>query len=151
MARNTSGLEAHLGYWLRFVSNHVSHAFRLKVEGHGVTVAEWVVMRTLFDAGAVNPSRIAERIGMTRGAISKLVERLAGKKLVICRAGKPDRRFQTVALSPAGWRLVPVLAALADQNDREFFGRLGKRERENLFAILASIVRDRGLKEVPVE
>ena len=37
-----SALDAHLGYWLRAVSNHVSHAFKTKVERHGVTVAEWV-------------------------------------------------------------------------------------------------------------
>jgi hypothetical protein len=42
---DVSQLEAHLGYWLRAVSNHVSHAFKMKVETHGVTVAEWVVLR----------------------------------------------------------------------------------------------------------
>ncbi len=44
---DVSTLEAHLGYWLRYVSNHVSHAFALKVAAHGVSVAEWVVMREL--------------------------------------------------------------------------------------------------------
>lgn len=44
-----SALNAHLGYWRRFVSNHVSQAFKVKVERHGVTVADWVVMRALFD------------------------------------------------------------------------------------------------------
>ena len=27
---SVSELEAHLGYWLRFVSNHVSHSFQKK-------------------------------------------------------------------------------------------------------------------------
>ena len=27
-----SPLEAHLGYWMRFISNHVSHAFSRKLE-----------------------------------------------------------------------------------------------------------------------
>ncbi|MEI9903207.1 MAG: hypothetical protein WDN06_03970 [Asticcacaulis sp.] len=49
-----SHLEAHLGYWMRFVSNHVSQAFARKVEAHGVTVAEWVVLRELFE-GAMPP------------------------------------------------------------------------------------------------
>jgi len=31
-ASNVSALEDHLGYWLRYVSNQVSHAFSLKVE-----------------------------------------------------------------------------------------------------------------------
>jgi DNA-binding MarR family transcriptional regulator len=118
-----SSLETHVGFWLRFVSNHVSHAFKLKVEAHGVTVAEWVVLRALFDTDDVNPSEIAQRLGMTRGAISKLVDRLVAKRLVKCTADSSDRRFQSLILTPAGRKLVPVLAALADQNDAEFFGK----------------------------
>ena len=44
-----SDLTDHLGYWLRFVSNHVSQAFASRVAAHGVSVAEWVLMRQLFD------------------------------------------------------------------------------------------------------
>ena len=66
-----SALESHLGYWLRYVSNQVSHAFAPKVQARGVTVAEWVVLRERYDK-EVRPSALAERLGMTRGAISKL-------------------------------------------------------------------------------
>jgi hypothetical protein len=38
--RKISELEKHVGYWLRFVSNHVSYAFMQKVEATGVTIAE---------------------------------------------------------------------------------------------------------------
>src|SRR5271170_5663828 len=90
-----SSLQTHLGFWLRFVSNHVSHVFALKVESHGVTVAEWVVLRALFDAGQVNPSEIAQTLDMTRGAISKLVDRVVAKRLVKCAVEKGDRRYQS--------------------------------------------------------
>ena len=82
MASPISQLDDLLGYWMRFVSNHVSHAFRLKIESRGVTVAEWVVMRALFDQEPANPSQLAERIGLTRGAVSKLVDRLVTKELI---------------------------------------------------------------------
>ena len=144
-------LEAHVGYWLRFVSNHVSHAFKLKVGAHGITVAEWVVLRALFDADGVNPSEIAERLGMTRGAISKLVDRLVAKRLVTCNVEKGDRRFQSLLLTPPGRKLVPVLAELADHNDAEFFGPLTGQQRSALIALLKDIVRERGLKDVPID
>ena len=51
-----SDLTAHLGYWLRLVSNHVSHAFAQKLEAENVTVAEWVMMRSLYDHKAIAPS-----------------------------------------------------------------------------------------------
>ena len=144
-------LEAHIGYWLRFVSNHVSHAFSRKVEACGVTVAEWVLMRGLFECDGAAPSELAERLGMTRGAISKLIDRLVGKGLVDRTVESGDRRFHSVALTKAGKKLVPELAALADRNDEEFFNGLGARERETLMRLMKEIVRTHGLKEVPTD
>jgi DNA-binding MarR family transcriptional regulator len=148
---SASALEAHAGYWLRKVSNHVSQAFRLKMEAHGVTVAEWVVMRQLLDGGETHPSHLAESLGMTRGAISKLVERLSVKGMVARRAAMGDRRYQTIGLSAAGRKLVPVLAGLADKNDAEFFGHLSGAELSALTGTLRGIVRRRQLKGVPVD
>lgn len=146
-----SPLDAHLGYWLRAVSNHVSHAFKLKVEQHGVTVAEWVVMRALFDEAGARPSELAATLGLTRGTVSKLLDRLAAKKLVVISADTMDRRVQTLALSPAGRRLVPKLAGLADQNDAEVFGQLTRQERVMLDSLLRGIVQRLGLTAAPVE
>lgn len=147
--KSTSALEDHAGYWLRYVSNHVSHAFSLKVEAQGVTVAEWVLLRELLDTGVAYPSQLADALGMTRGAISKLVERLSRKKLVRRASSQGDQRFQTVELTAAGKRLVPVLARLADENDREFFGHLKPSEKAALVRLLQEIVRKHEWKELP--
>jgi DNA-binding MarR family transcriptional regulator len=146
-----STLQDHAGYWLRYVSNHVSHAFARKVETQGVTVAEWVLLREIFETGSANPSQLADSVGMTRGAISKLVERLCRKKLALRSIADADRRYQTVELTTAGKRLVPVLAQLADENDREFFGHLSPRERVELMNVLQDIVRRHGWKDLPID
>ena len=148
---DVSPLDAHLGFWLRFVSNHVSHAFQLKVEAHGVTVAEWVVLRQLFALGDVPPSRLADEMGMTRGGVSKLVERLHAKKLVTRVSGGDDKRFQSVGLTAAGKKLVPKLAKLADENDTEFFGHLTNEQRDAVTDLLKDIVRRHGLKDIPTQ
>jgi DNA-binding MarR family transcriptional regulator len=144
-------LQSHLGYWMRFVSNHVSHAFKLKVEARGVTVAEWVVLRELYDGEGDAPSALAERLGLTRGAISKLADRLIAKSLIARTIDRNDRRYQTLALTPAGRALVPQLAALADQNDAEFFGHLSASQRRAAADLLKDIVKRRKLKDVPLE
>jgi DNA-binding MarR family transcriptional regulator len=133
------------------VSNHVSHAFKLKVEARGVTVAEWVVLRALFDADNINPSKIAQKIGMTRGAISKLIDRLIKKRLVKCVVERADRRFQSLDLTSTGRKLVPLLAALADQNDAEFFSYLSDEQRSNFTSLLKDIVFQSGLSNVPID
>jgi DNA-binding MarR family transcriptional regulator len=146
-----SPLEAHLGYWLRFVSNQVSHAFSLKLNACDVTVAEWVVLRELYECESMAPSALAEKIGMTRGAISKLADRLAAKALISKTADDVDRRYQSLALAARGRGLVPKLAALADRNDAEFFGHLTSAERDRIVSVMRDIVRRHGLNTVPVD
>jgi DNA-binding MarR family transcriptional regulator len=145
-----STLESHLGYWLRFVSNHVSHAFSLRLEARDVTVAEWVVLRDLYDHREVIPSELADRLGMTRGAISKLADRLAAKSLVTRTVSQDDRRFQALALTSMGRELVPRLSALADENDAAFFGHLTSEQRAALQDVMHEIVRRNGLRSIPV-
>lgn len=147
----TSPLEKHLGYWLRFVSNHVSHAFSLKLQAHDVTVAEWVVLRQLFDADGTPPSTLADRLGMTRGAISKLADRLIAKKYIARTVSTADRRQQALSLTRAGRVLVPKLSALADRNDTEFFGDLKPAERAALERTLKDLVCRHDLKTTPTE
>jgi DNA-binding MarR family transcriptional regulator len=150
-AAEVSELKKHVGFWLRFVSNHVSHAFARKLLLSGVTVAEWVVMREMFDEEATSPGVVAERIGMTRGGVSKLVDRLVGKELVTRQDRSDDRRFQSIALTAAGRRLLPRLATLADQNDEEFFHPLSARERAALVAAMKKLVEAHGLHTLPTE
>ena len=150
MSEPERALERHIGYWMRFVSNHVSQAFMRKVESKGVTVAEWVLMQELQQTGPVSPSDLAERLGMTRGAISKLVERLRSKELAERRVSADDRRYQTVVLTARGRKLVPVLARLADDNDREFFGDLAPSQTAMLLSLLQGLVRRHGWNDVPV-
>jgi DNA-binding MarR family transcriptional regulator len=146
-----SGLEDHAGYWLRYVSNHVSHAFAHKLEAQGVTVAEWVLLRDMLATGVASPSQLADTLGMTRGAISKLVDRLCQKQLALRASAEGDQRYQTVELTAAGKRLVPVLARLADDNDREFFGHLKPDEKAGLVRLLQEIVRRHAWKDMPTD
>jgi DNA-binding MarR family transcriptional regulator len=63
--------------------------------------------------------------------------------------GDEDRRFLSVALTKQGKMLVPKLAALADQNDREFFAALSPAQRNTLMELMKKLVRVHGLKETP--
>ncbi len=142
-------LEDHVGYWLRIVSNATSQGFARKVEAKGVTVAEWAFMRVLYDVEAFAPSELAVAMGMTRGAISKLADRLVNKGLV-GRFGDPvDGRAKQLSLTPAGRAKVPALAALADANEQEFFGALSDGDRSTLERILRSLAA--GRNTVPVD
>ncbi len=69
---------------------------------------------------------------------------------MVREASLDDGRAHTLALTPDGRSLVPALAALADQNDAEFFGHLTPAEHGLVQRILQDIVERRGLTSIPV-
>jgi DNA-binding MarR family transcriptional regulator len=146
-----SELTSHAGFWLRFVSNHVSQAFMGKLVDSGVTAAEWVVLREMYDEEEMSPSVLADKTGMTRGAASKLIDRLLSKRLVTRRDRTDDRRYQDIGLTAEGRRLVPKLALIADENDEEFFAALSAKERKALVATLKKLVQAHGFDRIPTE
>lgn len=145
------GLESHLGFWMRFVSNHVSAEFKKRVEENGVSVSEWVALRQIFDHPTATAATLQDTLGMTKGAISKILTRLEQKGLLQRVYQTQDKRAQHLSLTPAGKRLAPRLTRLADNNDAHFFGHLTATERAVLVHLLKDIVQRHNLKSVPVE
>lgn len=147
-----SALRSHLGYRLRVVSNAVSHAFARKLAASGVTVAEWVILREMHEREEkTSPSVVAEVTGLTRGAVSKLIDRLLRKGLVTRAEAARDRRYQEIKLTAGAVRLVPKLARIADENDEAFFSLLTVPERENLRATLVKLAEMHELNANPIE
>ena len=72
-------LESHLGYWLRRVSNAVSGSFSRTLNEKQTSVAEWVLLRELHNRKQTSHGELADSLGLTRGAVSKIVDKLDGK------------------------------------------------------------------------
>jgi DNA-binding MarR family transcriptional regulator len=144
-----SPLDAHLGFWLRFVSNHVSQRFSQVLEAKGVTVTEWVALRTLWSRPETTHADLIQALGMTKGAASKVVSRLEDKGLAQRQWAEGRAREQCLALTATGQALVPQLAELADANDAHFFGHLNVAERQALTQAMQALVQHHQLTHVP--
>lgn len=147
-----SHLKSHLGYHLRIVSNAVSHSFARKLAASEVTVAEWVILREMYSSDdKTSPSVVAELTGLTRGAVSKLIDRLLHKGLVTRTESTGDRRYQEIKLTANAIKLVPKLAKLADENDESFFSILSKSEQKVLMNTLKKLAELHKLNTNPIE
>ena len=147
---SVSPLDAHFGFWLRFVSNHVSARFQKLLESENTTVTEWVALRTLFDNVQTSHAALIDALGMTKGATSKVINRLEEKGLAYRQQAENSAREQVLLLTDAGRALVPRLAALADQNEEHFLGHIGRKERAALMKTFQDLVAYHQIKEVPV-
>jgi len=149
--RQLTPLEGHLGYWLRRVSNAVSGTFaRALLEKH-TSVAEWVLLRELHERGRTAPGELADSLGLTRGAVSKIVDKLDAKGWIQTEAKEGDSRFRLLFLTRAGRRSLPVLAEIADQNDALFFNCLNAREKRTLRELLVKLADHNRIHDVPTD
>ena len=150
-ATSLPDLEAHLGYWLRRVSNHVSGEFARSLQSRNISVAEWVALRHLYDWQDVTPGELAQFMGVTRGAVSKVLDKLEGKGWLTHETKPEDHRVQVLSLTLAGTRLLPELAEMADANDKKHFDCLSHEERNALKTLLQKLTEVHQWRDVPVE
>jgi DNA-binding MarR family transcriptional regulator len=146
-----SQLEDHLGYLLRRVSNAVSNAFARALQEKHTSVAEWVLLRELHERGQTGPGELADSLGLTRGAVSKIVDKLDAKGWIQTEAKEGDSRFRLLSLTRAGRRSLPVLAEIADQNDALYFDCLSAEEKSVLQELLTKLADHNRIHDVPTE
>lgn len=147
----TPDIESHLGYWLRRVSNHVSGAFAHTLEKKHASVAEWVVLCRIAAQPGISPGEIAETLDLTRGAVSKILDKLEAKSWITRSTQPEDSRVQLLSLTRSGHRILPQLAEIADQNDREFFAVLDPAESATLRQLLGKLAAFHKIRAVPTD
>ncbi len=137
---HTNGLHDHTGYWLRRLSNLVHHTFELALANYGVTVAQWNALVAIYNGDATTPFDLARFIDIDSGAVTRLVDRLVEKQLLIRIPDSEDRRSIRLELTDKGRELVPQLVQRADTNDQQFFGTLTSEEHQQLKALMSKLL-----------
>lgn len=106
-------------------------------------------MRSLYGRADVTHTDLINALGMTKGTASKVITKLETKGLAKRHHSTDDLREQALALTAQGNKLVPKLAAIADDNDAHFFGHLPDLQRKNLIALMKDLVNHHELKQIP--
>ncbi len=87
LARATRAIEAHA---------------TADVARHGLTIAEFGVLEVLYHRGPLLLGDLQQRILVSSGGVTYLIDRLEKRGLVERRACPADRRARYAALTPAG-------------------------------------------------
>jgi DNA-binding MarR family transcriptional regulator len=144
-------LERHLGYWMRLVSNQVSDAFARSLSQHDISTAEWVALNRIEQTRGLTSTALSASVGMTRGAVSKILDKLESKALIKRSTSSEDNRVQFLSLTRDARRRLPVLTEVANSNDAHFFSALDESERTALRAVLQKLAEIHEIRNVPVE
>lgn len=148
---STNPLHIHLGYWLRLVSNQVSGSFAGALQERQLSVAEWVALNQIETHPDITAASLADAMGMTRGAVSKVLDKLQTKEWLVRTPSEHDSRANLLALTRSGKRLLPTLTGIADDNDEHFFAALATGERRELRRLLQKLADAHQISTVPVD
>lgn len=135
-----SRLSDQLGYWHNRLSRMVETGLERRLAAHGLTVSQWSVMALVFHDEARTIGALADAFPLDQGAISRLIDRLGEKQLVVRRRHPSDGRLTVVELTDRGRDLMPAVTAAADENDAAFFGVLDDAEIAEYRRLLAKLL-----------
>ena len=121
------------------------------MEAKHASVAEWVVLCRVGAQPGITPGEIAEAVELTRGAVSKIVDKLETKNWIRRSIEVKDCRVHLLSLTRPGARILPQLAKIADENDRTFFAVLTAAESATLRRLLGKLAEFHQIKTVPTE
>ena len=140
---NDSQIEAAARLWFRMLRLHtrMNTAVARRVKEIGLSVPQCDVLTTLTEREGISQQDLAERLYVTKGNISGLIDRLADAGLVERRTFEFDRRSHAIFLSAAGRRLALEAIRIQETFVAETLGRLS-REQLNAFEGLLIATRD---------
>lgn len=104
-----------------------------------LSVPQCDVLTTLTEAEGVSQQALAQRLYVTKGNISGLLDRLETAGLVERRSTAVDRRSYEIHLTPAGREA--AMRAIAIQQDliRATFGRMAAPDLESMERMLVTL------------
>lgn len=130
-------LENRLAY--RF-SNIAAFSYRsiagMLSERYGMTVAGWRAISVIGAYQPISSGGVASRCSMDADKVTRAVDRLAAKGLVVRKVDPADRRRVILTLTARGRRAHDEIDEVRRRMDAEFLGAIPEIERKALFATL---------------
>jgi DNA-binding MarR family transcriptional regulator len=108
------------------------------IKGSGLSATQYNVLRILRGAGphGLHCGEVAERMLTHDPDITRLLDRLDKRGLIVRARESKDRRVITVRIAPQGLRILAGLDGPIAQFHRRQLGHLGKRRLQLLMEIL---------------
>ncbi|RJG02617.1 MarR family winged helix-turn-helix transcriptional regulator [Noviherbaspirillum sedimenti] len=139
-------LHDYLAYWLHRQSDSVLKKFERTLAEYGVTHAQWYVLITIYHQDADTPQSIAKRIDIDIGSVSRVIDRLVAKGLLVKRPHAEDKRSVFLELTTDGEKVISTLAAIARQQEGEWRACLTETETKAFGAALYKLLEAQGIQ-----
>lgn len=133
------GLEFRSAYRFALLSAQTTRSLTGLYRKHGLTVGGWRTLSLIGNYQPIHPSSIAERTSVDPDKVTRAVDRLVDKGLVVRKTDKVDRRRVVLRLTARGLRAYNEIEKVRRQVEVEFLGVLSKEELASFYVILEKL------------
>ena len=136
------------GFWVVRLATIWSETFKRMLARYDLTPAQHTVLSTLYMGRGRTPGEIGSYVRRTGAAVTRLLDHLEKKNLVVRKPG-PDRRSIIVELTEKGRELAPKCTLFSRQTNEKMMAVLTEEERQQFNATLQKIFEAVGMHEDP--
>ena len=109
------------------------------VRKYGISIVDGRCLRILHTHKSLTVNHLAQHMTLTSSRITRIVDRLVEKKLVIRRACTSDRRIFNLLLTAAGKKLAAVIIEDSIRIHEEILASFSPEDRVNVIRILKKL------------
>jgi len=135
-------LDGNLGFLLGRAATALRTQIEHDLSEFGVTANQFPVLLLVHAGVADRPSEMAAQLGIDRGAVTRLLDRLTEKGLVSRLDDPGDLRAAKVVLTERARTLVPVLTTITTARNEAALAHFGEDERRHLLVMLRRLVAE---------
>jgi len=133
-------LNSSIGFRLSRTANIVHAGFSKCLESIGVAPEQFATLRIISEDGEITQSEIAEILAKGKPTISRALDALEKKGLIIRERKDEDRRIKPIHLTPKGHEILGQVIPKALSFNDAIRARLTPGEIETFFHVLDTIV-----------
>lgn len=130
----------HLGLLLGRAALLKDRIIDTHMEPHGITAAQFKVMIIIAQFGVDTPAELCRHLSLDSGSMTRMLDRLEQKGLLLRKRCADDRRLVRLALTEDGQALADKLPEIGVNAMNQLAGALDSEELQTLEAILKKIL-----------
>jgi DNA-binding MarR family transcriptional regulator len=129
-------LDGHLGYFVRRLQVWIFQDFVRALASFDIRPAQYSVLVVIAANSGLSQADLAERLGIERARLVRLLDGLEKRSLVRRRPSPLDRRSHALVLTRDGHKSLKRMKVLAAEHETNLTKRLGPQKREALLEVL---------------
>jgi DNA-binding MarR family transcriptional regulator len=129
-------LDDHLGYFVRRLQVWVFQDFIRTLAPIDISPAQYSVLVVIAANPGLSQSDLADRLGIERARLVRLLDRLERRGLTQRLASRSDRRSHALRLTREGRRTLQQANMLAARHETQLVEKLGSERRKLLMSVL---------------